>query len=108
MSKPEARKTAFLNHLGTLGVPATAGHIARFLKVNPRGIRREQHAAARQALLDIGKRGVRYLIPVLDEEDYRIWTAEMLRQITGEKLKDDKRRTWEKWFKRNRRDLEGD
>jgi hypothetical protein len=32
----------------------------------------------------------------------------MLRQITGEKLKNDKRRTWEKWYRKNRRDFEGD
>ena len=51
---------------------------------------------------------MRHLIPILDEDEYAVWTAEMLRQITGEKLRDDRRKTWERWFKRNRRDLEPD
>ena len=62
--------------------------------------------AAKDAILAIGKPGVRYLIPVLEQEMYQVWTAEMLRQVTGVKLKNDKRKTWKKWYRKNRKELE--
>ncbi len=103
---PQKTKVACIEHLGEIADPRTAGHLARFLMVNPQGARRKQHRAAREAIEKIGKPGVRYLIPVLDEERYQVWTAEMLRKICGVKLKNDKRRTWEKWYRKNRRRLE--
>ena len=99
-------KDDYIKHLGDVADPRTAGNLARFLVVNPTGARRKQHRAARAAIEKIGKPGVRYLIPVLDEERYMVWTAEMLRKITGVKLKNDKRRTWEKWYRKNRRKFE--
>ena len=53
----------------------------------------------------MGLSAVKYLIPVLDDKRYNVWTAELLRQITEVKLKDDKRKTWEKWYRKNRRKL---
>jgi hypothetical protein len=50
---------------------------------------------------------VRYLIPHLDETAVTVWTAKLLQDITGQKLKDDKRKTWEAWFRMNRKSLEG-
>lgn len=103
---PVEKKVEYIEHLGKMGDPRAAGPLARFLEVNPLGARKYQHRAAREAILTLGKPAVRYLIPALDEEKVRVWTAEMLRQITGEKLRDDKRRTWEKWYRKHRRDLE--
>lgn len=103
---PVEKKVEYIEHLGEMGDPRAAGPLAHFLEVNPLGARKYQHRAARQAILALGKPAVRYLIPVLDEEKYQIWTAEMLRLITDEKLRDDKRRTWEKWYRKHRRELE--
>lgn len=103
---PVEKKVGYLEHLGTVAEPRTAGHLAKFLVVNPQGARRAQHQAARESILKIGKPGVRFLIPVLDDKEHCTWTAEMLRQITGAKPKDDRRRTWEDWFRQNRRNLE--
>ena len=64
-------------------------------------------ASAVKALNALGGPAVRYLIPVLDEKEHQVWTAEVLRQITGAKPKDDRRKTWEQWFRKNRRSLEG-
>jgi hypothetical protein len=88
-------------------VPRTAGHLTRFLVTNPQGARRAQHQAARKAIETIGKPGVRWLIPALDDKEHQVWTAEMLRTITGAKPKDDKRKTWEQWYRENRKALEG-
>ncbi|NUN53484.1 MAG: hypothetical protein HUU06_11950, partial [Planctomycetaceae bacterium] len=106
-SCPVERKPAYIEHLGNAGDPRVAGNLARFLVVNPQGARRTQHQAAVKAITSLGKPAVRYLIPVLDEKENQVWTAELLRQITGAKPKDDKRKTWEKWFRENRRALEG-
>ena len=104
---PVKRKVALIEHLGKAGDPRVTGHLATFLIVNPQGARRKQHRAARDAILALGKPGIRYLIPALKDKRYQVWTAELLRQITGVKLKDDKHRTWDKWYKKNRRKLEG-
>ncbi len=104
---PVDKKVGYIEFLGKAGEPRVAGSLARFLTVNPVGARRTQHQAAQEALKAIGKTGVRWLIPALDEPACQVWTAEMLRQITGAKPKDDKRKTWEEWFKKNRKALEG-
>ena len=36
-----------------------------------------------------------------------VWTAKLLQEFTGAKLKDDKRKTWEAWFRLNRKAVEG-
>ncbi|MHC4472041.1 MAG: hypothetical protein ACYS99_13870, partial [Planctomycetota bacterium] len=59
------------------------------------------------AITEIGKPGVRYLIRALDDKRYAVWTAEMLKKITGVKLKNNKRRTWERWFRKHRKEYEG-
>ena len=74
--------------------------------VNVRGLRKDQAKAARKSIEKLGKPAVRYLIPALDHEDVAVWTAEMLKRITGHKPKNDKRKTWLKWYQRNRRSLE--
>ncbi len=104
---PSEKKVEYLEALGRFADPRTAGNLARFLTVNPQGARRSHHQAARKAIEAIGKAGIRWLIPALDDPACQTWTAEMLRQITGAKPKDDKRKTWEKWFRENRRALEG-
>ncbi len=104
---PEDQKADIVKSLGGFGDPRVAGPLARLLVVNPVGARARVHRAAREAILGLGKPAVRHLIPILDEKDYAVWTAELLRQITGEKPKDDKRKTWEKWFRAHRRELEG-
>jgi len=103
---PVDRKVEYLDLLGQWAVPRTAGHLTKFLVTNPQGARRAQHQAARKAIEAIGKPGVRWLIPALDDKEHQVWTAEMLRQITGAKPKDDKRKTWEQWFRENRKTLE--
>ena len=60
-----------------------------------------------RAIEAIGKPGVRWLIPALDDKNCTVWTAEMLKQITGAKPRDDKRKTWEAWYRSNRKSLEG-
>lgn len=104
---PDDEKTKYLEHLATLKDPRTAADLARFLVVNPSGRKREHASIARDAITSMGKGAVRHLIPALDDAAVQLWTAEMLRQITGTKLKDDKRKTWEAWFRKNRRSLEG-
>ena len=104
---PVEKKVAYIEHLGEIGDSRTAGHLALFLTVNPEGARRAQQKAARDAIEKIGKPGVRYLIPMLDDKRCQVWTAEMLRTITGAKPADDKRKTWETWFRSHRRELEG-
>ena len=103
---PVDRKVEYLDLLGQWAVPRTAGYLTRFLMTNPQGARRAQHQAARKAIEAIGKPGVRWLIPALDDKNCAVWTAEMLKQITGAKPKDDKRKTWEAWYRQNRRSLE--
>ncbi|MHC4820766.1 MAG: HEAT repeat domain-containing protein [Planctomycetota bacterium] len=104
---PVEKKVEYLQHLGEMKDPRTASHLCRFLRMNPKGAFRRQHKAARKALETIGKPGVRYMIPVLEEKKYQTWTAEMLRTITGAKPRDDKLRTWKKWFRKNYKKLEG-
>lgn len=102
---PTEKKVPYIEHLGTVAEPRAVEHLAKFLVVNPVGARKKMHRAARKAIEDIGKPGVRYLIRALENEDLRVWSGELLRQITGAKLKDDKPRTWEKWFRKNRDDF---
>jgi hypothetical protein len=104
---PVEAKVGYIEFLGKAGEPRVAGNLARFLTVNPLGARRRQHQAALEALDAIGKPGVRYLIPALDDPTCQVWTAEVLRKLTGAKPKDDKRKTWEKWFRENRKAVEG-
>lgn len=105
---PPDKRVEYIEHLGGLGDPRVAGHLARFLPVSPPpGLRQRQHKAARDAIEKLGKGCVRYLIPILDEKDYQVWTGELLRKLTGENIKDDKRRTWEKWYRTHKRELEG-
>jgi hypothetical protein len=106
-SAPVDRKVGYIEHLGRVGEPRVTGNLARFLTVNPQGARRKQLQAAQDAILLVGKPGVRWLIPALDDPTCQVWTAELLRQITGAKPKDDKRKTWEKWFRENRKAVEG-
>ena len=83
---PVDKKVEYLDLLGQWAVPRTAGYLTRFLMTNPQGARRAQHQAARRAIEAIGKPGVRWLIPALDDKNCTVWTAEMLKQITGAKL----------------------
>lgn len=103
---PTAKKVPYIEHLGKLKEPRAAEHLAAFLTVNPGGARKKMHRAARKAIQAIGKPGVRYLIRALEHEELRVWTGEMLRDLTGARPKDDKPRTWQKWFRKNRRELE--
>lgn len=100
------RKAEYIDHLGEMGEPRAAGHLAQFLVVNARGSRKDQAKAARRSIEKLGKPAVKYLIPALDDEDVAVWTAEMLKRITGHKPKNDKRKTWLRWYQRNRRKLE--
>jgi HEAT repeat protein len=104
---PEAQLAELIAHVGAMKDPRTAGNLARFLVTNPTGRRRDQAAAARTAIEAMGVPAVRWLIPALDEPTCAVWTAEMLRRLTGAKPKDDKRKTWEAWYRQNRRKLEG-
>jgi hypothetical protein len=104
---PVEKKVGYIEALGKAGEPRVAGNLARFLTVNPQGARRTQQHAALDAIRAIGKPGVRYLIPALDDPTCQVWTAEILRELTGSKQKDDKRKTWEKWFRENRKAVEG-
>jgi PBS lyase HEAT-like repeat-containing protein len=103
---PTSKKVDYIKHLGELKAPRTSGPLAVFLEPGVRGIRLKMQKAARDAILAIDKPGVRYLIPALDNEKVRIWTAEMLRRITGADVKGDKRKTWEKWYRKHRRELQ--
>ena len=89
------------------GDPRVVTHVGKLMIVNPPGIRAEHASAARRAIEQIGKPGVRYLIPNLDDPKVSVWTAELLQRITGQKLKDNKRKTWEQWFRMNRKAVEG-
>jgi hypothetical protein len=89
------------------GDPRVVTHIGKLMIVNPPGIRAEHASAARRAIEKIGKPGVRYLIPNLDDPKVSVWTAELLQRITGQKMKDNKRKTWEQWFRMNRKAVEG-
>jgi hypothetical protein len=100
------RRAEFIEKVGKGGDPRAAGNLARFLVVNPQGMRRTQMQAARAAILALGKPAVRHLLAALDDPGCQVWTAEVLREITGVKLKDDKRKTWERWFRENRSSLE--
>jgi hypothetical protein len=104
---PVEKKVGYIEALGKAGEPRVAGNLARFLTVNPQGARRRQHQAALESLRAIGKPGVRWLIPALDDPACQVWTAEVLRELTGARPKDDKRKTWEKWFRENRKSVEG-
>ncbi len=96
---------AHIVHLGEMGDPRTATHLAAYLKSNARGIDGRRSKAARAAIQKFGKPSVRYLIPALDDADVAVWTAELLRRFTGVKQKNDKRKTWERWYRKNRRDF---
>lgn len=103
---PTEKKVPYIEHLGQVGDPRVAGHLAAFLTVNPVGARKLMLRAAVDTLTTLGKPAVRYLIPALDDPDVQVWTAEVLFRITGVKQKNDKRKTWEKWYRANRRELE--
>lgn len=103
---PDEQRAELVEKVGALKDPRTVTYLARFLFQSPKGRRLEQASAAREAIETIGRPGVRYLIPALDEPAVQLWTAELLRQITGAKQKDDKRKTWEAWFRKNRRSFE--
>lgn len=100
------KRAEYITHIGEMGEPRAAGYLAQFLVVNVRGHRKTQAKAARTSIEKLGKPAVRYLIPALDDKDVQVWTAEMLRRLTDHKPKDDKRKTWHKWYLRNRRKLE--
>lgn len=103
---PFAMRDDYIVHLGEMKDPRTAGYLASFMIVNAEGGARKQSTAARMAIQKMGMPAIRYLIPALDDERCAVWTAELLRQLSGEKLKDDKRKTWEKWYRKNRRRLD--
>jgi len=103
---PDEDRAALIDHVAALKEPRSVAWLAKFLFTSPTGRRREQAAAARDAIEGIGLPAVRYLIPNLDDKDVQLWTAEMLHKLTGEKPKDDKRKTWDKWFRANRRKLD--
>jgi hypothetical protein len=96
----------YIEHIGNIGEARTAEHLVSFLVVNAPGIRKRYASAARDAIEKLGVATVPYLIPNLDDPKVQVWTAEMLRRLTGAKPRDDKRRTWEKWYRQNRRKLE--
>ena len=102
----EEAKADFITELGDMGEPRVARYLAQFLVVNVRGLRKDQAKAARKSIEKLGKPAVRYLIPALDDEAVAVWTAEMLKRLTGHKPRNDKRKTWQKWYLRNRRSLE--
>lgn len=102
---PVSRKVELIEHLGNAGDPRVAEHLAKLLTVNPQGAFRKQHKAARTAIDRLGVPCVRYLIPALEDERTNVWTGEMLRRLTGVKQKNDKRKTWERWYRKNRRKL---
>jgi hypothetical protein len=89
------------------GEPRVVTYLAKFLVVNAPGDRADFAREAREQITKIGKPGVRYLIPALDDKAVALWTAKLLQKITGEKLKDDARKTWWAWFQANRKSLEG-
>ena len=102
---PPGDRTALIEHLGGQGEPRAAGRLALFMKAGLAGIEKDHSRAARTAIEKLGKPCVRYLIPVLDEKDVAVWTAEMLRRLTDAKPKNDKRKTWERWFSKHRREF---
>jgi hypothetical protein len=104
---PVEKKVGFIEFLGKAGEPRAAGNLAHFLTVNPQGARRTQFQAAMEAIRTLGKPAVRWLIPALDDPTCQVHTAELLKEITGAKPKDDKRKTWEEWFRKNRKAVEG-
>jgi hypothetical protein len=104
---PDEQVGKLVEKLPEAGEPRVVQHLAKLLVANAPGIRGEHSRAARKAIEKIGKPGVRYLIPHLDDPKVVVWTAELLERITGRKLADHKRRTWEAWFRQNRRSLEG-
>jgi len=96
-----------IEKLPDAGDPRVVMYLANYLVAGAQGDRAEFARASREAIRKIGKPGVRYLIPHLDETAVTVWTAKLLQDITGQKLKDDKRKTWEAWFRMNRKSLEG-
>lgn len=104
---PPEDMVKLIEKLPDAGDPRVVTYLAKFLVTNAPGDRAEFASASRKAITKIGKPGVRYLIPHLDDPAVSVWTAEMLQRITGQKLKDDKRKTWEAWFRKNRKALEG-
>jgi hypothetical protein len=104
---PPADTTKLIDKLPDAGDPRVVTYLAKFLITNAPGDRADFASSSRKAIEKIGKPGVRYLIPHLDNPAVAVWTAEMLHRITGQKLKDDKRKTWETWFRANRKAMEG-
>jgi len=102
---PAATREDLIEHIGKQGEPRTAEYLGHFMKAGVGGLDKKQASAARRAIESFGKPCVKYLIPVLDDEDAQVWTGEILRRLTGAKLKNDKRKTWERWYRKNRRDF---
>jgi hypothetical protein len=103
---PPEKTSELIEKLPDAHDPRVVIYVAKLMIVNAPGIRSEHAKAARKAIEKIGTPAVRYLIPNLDDPTVAVWTAEELHRLTGQKLKDDKRKTWEQWFRMNRRSLE--
>jgi hypothetical protein len=104
---PPEQTAALIAKLADAGEPRVVTYLAPYLVAGAQGDRGVYAHAARDTIRKIGKPGVRYLIPHLDEPALSVWTAKLLQDITGQRLKDDKRKTWEAWFRMNRKALEG-
>ena len=102
---PAATRADLIQHVGKQGDPRTAGYLARFMKAGVSGVEKKHARAARSAIESFGKPCVKYLIPALDDKDSAVWTAEMLRRLTGAKPKNDKRKTWARWYGKHRREF---
>jgi hypothetical protein len=104
---PPDKTVDLIDKLPASREPRVVIYLAKYLVVNAPGVRSDYAGASREAIRKIGKKGVRYLIPNLDDPTVAVWTAKLLQEITGQKLKDDKRKTWQAWFQQNRKALEG-
>lgn len=102
---PRSKRAEYIEQLGKSGEPRVAGPLAETLRTGASGAEKKRQKAARAAIRELGVPGVRYLIPVLDDPQCNVWTAKLLRDLTGADPKDDKRKTWEKWYRRNRKKL---
>jgi len=102
---PPATREDLIKHVGKQGEPRTAEFLGHFMKAGTGGVEKKHARAARIAIESFGKPCVKYLIPVLDDENASVWTGEILRRLTGAKLKSDKRKKWERWYRKNRRDF---
>jgi hypothetical protein len=96
------KKVVLIRAIGTARYYRGATRIGQFLLQGDDPRTRAFREAAADALKSMGVHAVPHLIPLLQSGRYRLWTAEVLRQITGTRYTANNASKFREWYEENK------